>query len=161
MTCQPDSLARVRARVVQGLEQGFSRSFPRLCKGCKGYAQSCLTYVCVRARLCAHVRLHKTLATLATLASNLSTSFRNNHLGVLPCARVRKGSGFGARVLPASLGSTSCCPSLRGSVDVGERLAREGRGGSKVQGFQTLDRHVTFTRLGAEILKTFSVKIAL
>lgn len=93
MTCQSEGLARVRARVTQGFVQGFSRSFLQLCKGCKGSAYPCLTYMCARARLRMRVGLHKTLATLATLAHSKPLSFFYSHLAVRDCARVTQGLG--------------------------------------------------------------------
>lgn len=93
MTCQSDGLARVRARVTQGFVQGFSRSFLRLCKGCKGSGHPCLTYMCARARLRTRVGLHKTLATLATLAHSKPISFFYSRLAVRDCARVTQGLG--------------------------------------------------------------------
>lgn len=93
MTCHSDALARVGARVAQGLVQGFSRRFLRLCKGCNGSPQPCLTYMCAHARLRMCVRLHKTLATLATLALSKNLSFLISDLASHDPARVTQGFG--------------------------------------------------------------------
>lgn len=107
MTCHVHSLARVCARVTQGLVQGFHRSFLRCCKGCKGFVHPCLTYMCARARLRMRVRLHKTLATLATLAHSKPISFFYSHLAVRGCARVTQGLGVSCKGLVLPRASTS------------------------------------------------------
>ena len=97
MAYQPDRLARVRARVVQGFMQGLNPGFPRLCKGCNGSAHPCLTCVCARTHRRSHlrvrVRLPETLATLATLAHSLSILFPFSDLAVRDRARVTQGLG--------------------------------------------------------------------
>ncbi len=91
MTCHSDDLARVLARVTQGFVQGLHRSFLRVCKGCNGPVQLCLTYMCAHARLRMRVGLHQTLATLATLAQSKSFFLFINPLADYHCARVAQG----------------------------------------------------------------------
>ena len=93
MAYQPDCLARVRARVEQGFAQGLRRRFLRVCKGCNRSAYPCLTCMCAHARLCVRVSLHETLATFATLAPSLSTSFLFSTLACRYPARVAQGYG--------------------------------------------------------------------
>lgn len=91
MTCHFDGVARVRATVVQGFPQGSSLGFERPCKGCNPHARSCLTYVRAHARLCMRVSLHKTLATVATLAPLLTIPCLSKALAFRDPARVAQG----------------------------------------------------------------------
>lgn len=54
MTYQ-SSVARLRARVVQGSKQGFRRGFLRLCNTCKAYVHVML-HACARRRASARMR---------------------------------------------------------------------------------------------------------
>lgn len=91
MAYQPDTLARVRARVKQGSVQRLSRRKLPFCKGCNGSVQTCLTYMRIHARMYARVSSHKTLATVATLAPSLSIPFFLKGLGQRDPARVAQG----------------------------------------------------------------------
>lgn len=135
MTCHVHSLARVCARVTQGFVQGLHRSFLRSCKGCNGFVHPCLTYMRARARLRMRVGLHKTLATLATLAHSKPLSFFYKRLALRERARVTQGLGVsckGLALLRVSTSSFLLCvagPSrCDGRSSVGARAIGSGRG---------------------------------
>lgn len=106
MSIHSDALARVLARLEQALVQGFTRSFLRVCKGCKPLVQPCLTYMCA----CASVHARWITSNPCNSCNPCFPFFRMavlRHSLSFVCARVTQGCGYSCKGVPCRGGCES------------------------------------------------------